>query len=85
MIIKKSILCLSKFDMGINTIKGQIKKNYEVFREIQSAYIYGSVLTDRFKTGKSDVDVLFICKDIKTPFTFLKKLKKTTKKLVLLI
>lgn len=67
--------------MDINDIKKQIKKNYAIFDEIKSAYIYGSVLADRFKEGKSDVDVLFICKDIKNPYALLKKLKIKTKKI----
>lgn len=67
--------------MDLNNIKKQLKNNYAVFNEIKSAYIYGSVLSDRFKEGKSDIDVLFICKDIKKPHHFLKKIKVKVKKI----
>ncbi|MBU0722412.1 nucleotidyltransferase domain-containing protein [Patescibacteria group bacterium] len=67
--------------MDICNIKKQLKRNYVIFNEIRSAYIYGSVLSDRFKEGKSDIDVLFICKDIEKPHLFLKKIKMKTKKI----
>ncbi|MDP2762917.1 MAG: nucleotidyltransferase domain-containing protein [Enterobacteriaceae bacterium] len=67
--------------MDLNNLKEQLKNNYAIFNEIKSAYIYGSVLSDRFKKGKSDIDVLFICKDIEKPHPFLKKIKIKTKKI----
>jgi len=67
--------------MNLNNIKKQLKNNYAVLDEIKSAYIYGSVLSNRFKEGKSDIDVLFICKDIENPHPFLKKIKIKAKKI----
>lgn len=61
--------------MDLDDFKKQLKENYAIFNEIKSAYIYGSVLSDRFKEGKSDVDILFICKDMENPHFFLKNLK----------
>jgi len=67
--------------MDLNNIKEQLKKNYANFSEIRSAYIYGSVLNNRFKERESDIDILFICKDIEKPHHFLKKIKAKTKKI----
>ncbi|MFA5126544.1 MAG: nucleotidyltransferase domain-containing protein [Patescibacteria group bacterium] len=67
--------------MDLNNLKKELKKNYVAFHEIKSAYIYGSVLSDRFREGKSDIDVLFICKDIEEPHHFLKKIKIKARKI----
>ncbi len=64
--------------MQINSIKQKIKNTYGKFSEIKSAYIYGSVLSNKFDINKSDIDILFICKDIRYPNSFLEKIKKKT-------
>jgi len=65
--------------MNITELKKQIRKHYSFLKLIKSAYIYGSVLSDRFREGKSDVDVLFICKDCNDPSNFLRKIKTLNK------
>lgn len=51
-----------------------IKDNFNKFKPIQTAYIYGSVLTDAFHKG-SDIDVLFIVKDVADRKKFLRSIK----------
>lgn len=47
----------------IEQIAGTIKGAFGGFKEIRAAYLYGSMLTDRF-SEQSDIDVLFIVDDV---------------------
>ncbi|MFA6422753.1 MAG: nucleotidyltransferase domain-containing protein [Candidatus Buchananbacteria bacterium] len=58
----------------IEKITKNLRANFKKFKCVQSAYLYGSVLTDNFNE-KSDIDVLFIVKDIKNRQNLLKKIK----------
>ncbi|HUT22035.1 MAG TPA: nucleotidyltransferase domain-containing protein [Candidatus Bipolaricaulota bacterium] len=58
----------------INEVTTNLRSNFKEFKCIQSAYLYGSILTDNFHK-KSDIDVLFIVKDIKDRQAFFKKIK----------
>lgn len=58
----------------IEEVAKNLRANYKKFKCIQSAYLYGSILTDGFHE-KSDIDVLFIVDDIKDRKLFLKKVK----------
>lgn len=51
-----------------------IQAKFKNFKSIKSAYIYGSILTNSFHK-KSDIDVLFIVKDIKDRCKFLRRVK----------
>ena len=51
-----------------------LKNNFKNFDAIQSAYLYGSILTDNFHK-ESDIDVLFIVDDSTDRNKFLKKLR----------
>lgn len=67
--------------MDLNNLKKRIKDNFADFSEIRSAYMYGSILSDRFREGKSDIDILFICHDIEKPPAFLKAIKAQKRKI----
>ncbi|MFH1192220.1 MAG: nucleotidyltransferase domain-containing protein [bacterium] len=58
----------------IEEVAKNLRVNFKKLKCIQSAYLYGSVLTDNFHK-KSDIDVLFIVEDIKDRQKFLKKIK----------
>lgn len=58
----------------IQKVVETLKDKFQVFSSIQSAYIYGSILTDKFHTN-SDIDVLFIVKDVVDRNEFLRKIK----------
>lgn len=60
----------------IKKVTKVLKTNYKKFRAIQSAYIFGSILTNNFHK-KSDIDVLFIVKDVADRCKFLRKVKAT--------
>ncbi len=51
-----------------------LRANFKNFKSIQSAYIYGSVLTNGFHK-KSDVDVLFIVEEVTDRCEFLRRVK----------
>jgi len=57
-----------------------IVKEFEEIKEIISLYIYGSVLTKDFDPKKSDIDLLFIVKDIQNPELFINKIKDKLRK-----
>ena len=65
--------------MDLDTIKKQLKNIFSDIEEIMSAYVYGSILSDRFDNQKSDI--LFICKDSENPHLLLKKIKKKREKI----
>ena len=67
--------------MDLDTIKKQLKNIFSDIEEIMSAYVYGSILSDRFDNQKSDIDILFICKDSENPHLLLKKIKKKREKI----
>jgi predicted nucleotidyltransferase len=58
----------------IEEVTKNIRVNFKNFKCIQSAYLYGSILTDSFHE-KSDIDVLFIVEDIEDRQNFFKKIK----------
>ena len=58
----------------VEEVAKNICANFKKFKCIQSAYLYGSVLTDRFHK-KSDIDVLFIVEDVDDRQKFFKKIK----------
>ncbi len=58
----------------IEEVAKTLENNFKNFPDIQSAYLYGSVLTDNFHK-KSDIDVLFIVNDSVDRYKFLKKIK----------
>jgi predicted nucleotidyltransferase len=45
-------------------------------KEIVSAYLYGSILSDRFNPKKSDVDILLIVGDTNSPNIFIDKIRE---------
>jgi len=51
-----------------------LRTNFKKFKCIQSVYLYGSILTDKFHKD-SDIDILFIVDNIKNRHLFLKKVK----------
>lgn len=61
-------------DPLIQKVTKTLKDKFEAFSSIRSAYIYGSILTDKFHK-RSDIDVLFIVKDVADRNKFLKKIK----------
>jgi len=58
----------------IEEIAEKLRANFKKFKCIKSAYLYGSVLTDKFN-NESDIDILFLVEDIKDRKTFLKNIK----------
>lgn len=58
----------------IQKVTKALMDNFQKFKPIQSAYIYGSVLTKKFHK-KSDIDVMFIVEDITDRCEFLKRIK----------
>ena len=66
-------------DLLIEKVAGTLKKSFENFEAIKSAYLYGSVLTDKFNT-ESDIDVLFIVDDGIDRIKFLKEIKSARSK-----
>jgi predicted nucleotidyltransferase len=58
----------------IQKVTKVLRDNFKKFKSIQSAYIYGSILTNKFHK-KSDIDVLFIAEDVKNRSEFLRKIK----------
>ena len=67
--------------MDLEYLKKQIIKNYSGFKEIKSAYIYGSSLSNRFDSKRSDIDILFICDDSKNPKKLFSKIIKAKKRI----
>lgn len=61
-------------DLLIEKVTKILKNNFKNFDTIQSAYLYGSILTDNFHK-ESDIDVLFIVDDSVDRHKFLKKIK----------
>mgnify|MGYP003392563979 CR=1 FL=1 len=61
-------------DLLIQRVKQILSDKFKTFSSIQSAYIYGSILTNKFHK-KSDIDVLFIVEDIVERSEFLKNVK----------
>lgn len=61
-------------NLFVNQISEIIEAKFRKFKEIRSAYLYGSVLTDAFHK-ESDIDLLFIVDDVFDRFLFLKKIK----------
>ena len=58
----------------IQKVTKVLRDNFKSFKPIQSAYIYGSLLTDKFHK-KSDIDILFIVDDVANRSEFLKRIK----------
>lgn len=58
----------------IQETKKLIAHRYKRFRSLESAYLFGSILTESFNE-KSDIDILFIVDDISNRNTLLKKIK----------
>jgi len=56
----------------------RIQKEFEPFGEIKSAYIYGSILGDKFLPGKSDIDLLLFVDDTDKPTDFLDRIRKVS-------
>jgi len=54
----------------------EIIKVFEGNKNIISIYLYGSILSNKFKPSKSDVDLLIIVDDSSKPFVFIKNIKK---------
>lgn len=52
-----------------------IRRALSKYEEIESAYLYGSFLTDRYNPSKSDIDLLLIVKESDKPELFIKKIK----------
>jgi predicted nucleotidyltransferase len=67
--------------MDFEDLKKQIINNFSEFKEIRSAYIYGSSISDRFDPKKSDVDILFICDDLENPKKFFNKIIRKKNKI----
>ncbi len=61
-------------DLLIEKVSKILRLKFRRFRSIQSAYIYGSLLTDNFHQG-SDIDILFIVEDVADKNNFLIKIK----------
>jgi len=61
-------------ELLIKKIKRILGDNFRKFKSIRSAYIYGSILTNKFHK-KSDIDVLFIVEDITDRSEFLREIK----------
>lgn len=61
-------------DLVIQEITKILKDRFSKYKQIQSAYIYGSVLTNSFHK-RSDIDVLFIVDDVPSRRLFLKRIK----------
>jgi len=58
-----------------------IKSALSKYEEIECAYIYGSFLTERYNSAKSDIDILLIVKDSDKPESFIRKIKNEIKDL----
>ncbi|TSC72174.1 MAG: hypothetical protein G01um101438_677 [Parcubacteria group bacterium Gr01-1014_38] len=56
-------------------VTNAVRRYFQDFHEILAAYLYGSILTDTF-SARSDIDVLFIAKEIPYPHKFIQKLKR---------
>lgn len=62
--------------MEQDRIANFLKKEFKKYKEITSAYLYGSVLTKNF-SSQSDIDVLFILEDTITPNEILEAIKNS--------
>ncbi|MEK7511495.1 MAG: nucleotidyltransferase domain-containing protein [Patescibacteria group bacterium] len=58
----------------IKEVTDNLRANFKKHKCVQSAYLYGSILTNGFHP-KSDIDVLFIVKDIRDRQSFFRKIK----------
>ena len=58
----------------IQKVTRVLNEKYKKFNSIRSAYIYGSILTNKFHK-KSDIDVLFIVEDVADRCKFLRRIK----------
>ena len=56
-----------------------VKKVYSKVPGIKSVYLYGSILSNRYNSKTSDVDILFICSDSTQAFKFLQNIKNKSK------
>jgi len=56
-----------------------VVKEFKEIKEIISLYVYGSVLTKNFNPKRSDIDLLFIVKDIQNPESFINETKSKLK------
>ena len=65
----------------IQNVTNVLKAHFQKFESIRSAYIYGSVLTNKFHE-KSDIDVIFIVKDVADRSEFLRKIKAVRSKIL---
>lgn len=64
----------------IQNVTDVLKAHFQKFKSIRSAYIYGSVLTNKFHE-KSDIDVIFIVDDVADRSEFLRKIKDVRSKI----
>lgn len=60
---------------GEEVAANAVRRCFHDLHEILSAYLYGSILTNTF-SRRSDVDVLFIVKEMQHPHKFIQKLKR---------
>lgn len=58
----------------IQKVTKVLMDNFQKFKSIQSAYIYGSILTKKFHK-KSDIDVMFVVEDVTDRGEFLRRVK----------
>lgn len=64
----------------IQNVRDILIARFKKFESIQSVYLYGSILTNKFHE-KSDIDILFIVEDIKDRSEFLRKIKAVRAKI----
>ena len=60
----------------MNTELEKVIASLKKQKEIISAYLYGSILSDHFDLKKSDVDILLIVRDLDSPNVFIDKIHK---------
>ena len=56
-----------------------VVREFKDIKTIISLYVYGSVLTKDFNQKRSDIDLLFIVKDIQNPKSFIDEIKSKLK------
>lgn len=64
----------------VQNVTNVLKAHFQKFESIRSAYIYGSVLTNKFHE-RSDIDIIFIVEDIADRSEFLRKIKAVRSKI----
>ncbi|MEK7473513.1 MAG: nucleotidyltransferase domain-containing protein [Patescibacteria group bacterium] len=67
-------------DLVIQNVTSALKAHFQKFKSIRSAYIYGSVLTNKFHE-ESDIDVIFIVEDVTNRSEFLRRIKAVRSKI----